>query len=84
MNRFFSEAMNHHPEFLRLNQRIRELEKENEQLREQASAKVEIDLEESVKYIEELEGENLKLSEAIEYFNTLSPIRKMCYHFNLD
>lgn len=96
MSRYFSEAMNDHPEFQRLKQRIRELENGTEVKKLQETIKrneAEIDVlkEELYKYMSKSKAleESLKkksdccnsvLKETTK-FNNLSLIRKMFYRF---
>lgn len=97
MSRYFSEAMNEHPEFQRLNQRIRDLEKTLK------------GADELIDYLKDVvkttESQNKEFSrralkaeaalrvseekiqdykEEMEAFNNSSPFAKMFHHFVID
>ena len=97
MSRYFSEAMNHHPEFLRLNQRIRELEIMNEAYCEQIGEMTQQLSDAKFKLYTRGEKANkaeanLRIAEItieaykkeMERFNRLSIFYKMFYHFDID
>ena len=91
---YYPESWMQHPEVLRLQQRVRELENKLNNI--EMFARPEVDRQTSflAKKIKAAATDeaNLKaaqdkvkeMEQQMEKFNHLSPIRKMCYHFNLD
>lgn len=97
MSRYFSESMNNHPEFQRLKQRIRDLEKTLEGANELIDY-----LNDVVKTIESQNKGFLKRAlkaeaalraseekiqnyeEEMEAFNNSSPFAKMFHHFSIE
>lgn len=97
MSRYFSEAMNNHPEFQRLKQRIRDLENgmEVKNLQEtiiRNEAEIDVLKEELYRYMSKSKVLEESLKKKSDYcnsvlketkkFNDLSPIRKMFYRFS--
>lgn len=87
MSRYFSEAMNDHPEFQRLKQRIRDLEKENQELKQmymESSTghfwKAEFEL--MLKDNNNIRDKLFALMEECLKFNKMSFIRKAFYSFH--
>lgn len=97
MSRYFSEAMNDHPEFQRLNQRIRDLEKNLEGANElidylkdmvkaTESQNKEL-LQRALKAEAALRASEEKIQdykEEMEAFNNSSPFAKMFHHFSIE
>lgn len=94
MSRYFSEAMNNHPEVARLRDKVRQLEQEVADLKglnEALSTEIQAayDAEAETKYRLELSEERNKqkmekirdYEELMETFNDLHPLKKMCYKF---
>lgn len=96
MSRYFSEAMNDHPEFQRLKQRIRDLEngtevKNLQETIKRNEAEIEVLKEELYKYMSKSKVLEESLKKKSDYcnsvlketkkFNNLSLIRKMFYRF---
>lgn len=99
MSRYFSEAMNDHPEFQRLNQRIRDLEngtvvKELQETIKRNEAEINVLKEQLFNYMSKSKRleESLKkesdfcnsVLKEIKKFNGLFPIRKMFYRFSFS
>lgn len=99
MSRYFSEAMNEHPEFQRLKQRIRDLEdgmlvKELQRQLEKQDKDISFLTSEILKansnkrkLEEELDKEKQskkRLTEQMKEFNSLSCFRRLSYHFNIE
>lgn len=99
MSRYFSEAMNNHPEFQRLKQRIRDLEngmfvKELQRQLEQQDKDISFLTSEILKansnkrkLEEDLDKEKQskkRLIEQMKEFNSLSRFRRLSYHFKID
>lgn len=87
MSRYFSEAMNDHPEFQRLKQRIRELEKENQELKQMYVESStghfwKAEFERSLKDFEKMRDRHIALMEECLKFNKMSFIRKAFYSFH--
>lgn len=87
MSRYFSEAMNEHPEFQRLTQRIRDLEKENQELKQMYVESStghfwKAEFESSLKYYEKKRARFIALKEECVKFNKMSFIRKAFYNFH--
>lgn len=96
-NIYYPESWMQHPEVLRLQQRVRELEQENSRLKE-ANAFCLCSLEadkaraggEEFKYrvaesqLKEAKEKIQKLEQKIKAFNQLSFIRKATFHFRID
>ena len=96
-NIYYPESWMQHPEVLRLQQRVRELEQENSRLKEAKafclcsleSDKARIGGEEfknrvAEARLKEAKEEIQKLEQQIETFNQLSFIRKATFHFRID
>ena len=96
-NIYYPESWMQHPEVLRLQQRVRELEQENSRLNEAnafclcslESDKARIGGEEfknrvAETRLKEAKEEIQKLEQQIETFNRLSFIRKATFHFRID
>lgn len=97
MSRYFSEAMNEHPEFQRLNQRIRDLEKTlkgadelidylNDVVKTTESQNKEF-IQRALKDEAALRASEEKIQdykEEMEAFNNSSPFAKMFHHFVID
>ena len=87
MSRYFSESMNNHPEFQRLKQRIRDLEKENQELKQmymESSTehfwKAEFDR--MLKDYRDMTDKRVALMKECFRFNEMSFIRKAFYRFH--
>ena len=88
MSRYFSEAMNDHPEFQRLKQRIRDLEKENQELKQMYMESStghfwKAEFERSLKDFENMRDRHIALMEECLKFNKLSFLRKAFYKFDV-
>ena len=96
-NVYYPESWMQHPEVLRLQQRVRELEQENSRLNEAnafclcslESDKARIGGEEfknrvAETRLKEAKEEIQQLKQQIEAFNQLSFIRKATFHFRID
>ena len=96
-NIYYPESWMQHPEVLRLQQRVRELEQENSRLKEAnafclcslESEKARIGGEEfknrvAETRLKEAKEEIQKLEQQIKTFNRLSFIRKATFHFRID
>ena len=94
---YYPESWMQHPEVLRLQQRVRELEQENSRLKEAnafclcslESDKARIGGEEfknrvAETRLKEAKEEIQKLEQQIETFNQLSFFRKATFHFRID
>lgn len=97
MSRYFSEAMNDHPEFQRLKQRIRDLEKTLEGVDElidyskdmvkATEAQNKELLQRALKAEAALRASEEKIQdyeEEMEAFNNSSPFAKMFHHFSIE
>lgn len=97
MSRYFSEAMNDHPEFQRLKQRIRDLEngtvvKELQKTIKRNEAEINILEEQLFNYMSKSKTLEESIKRETDFcnsvlketkkFNALSPIRKMFYRFS--
>lgn len=87
MSRYFSESMNDHPEFQRLKQRIRDLEKENQELKQMYMESStghfwKAEFERSLKDFEKMRDRHIALMEECLKFNKMSLIRKAFYSFH--
>lgn len=87
MSRYFSEAMNEHPEFQRLQQRIRDLEKENQELKQMYVESStghfwKAEFEHSLKCFDNMRDRHTALMEECLKFNKKSFIRKAFYNFH--
>ena len=87
MSRYFSEAMNDHPEFQRLNQRIRDLEKENQELKQMYVESStghfwKAEFERMLKDYRDMTDKRVALMEECLKFNKMSFIRKAFYSFH--
>lgn len=88
MSRYFSEAMNNHPEFQRLKQRIRDLEKENQELKQMYVESSTghfwaAEFERVLKDYNEQTEKRVTLMKECHKFNCLSFIRKAFYRFHI-
>ena len=82
-NIYYPESWMQHPEVLRLQQRVRELEQENEIL----NITVDSYREEGIrtyKMLDLAKTKNGEMFDKMQKFNSLSPLRKMFYFFNLN
>lgn len=97
MSRYFSESMNNHPEFQRLNQRIRDLEKTLEGVNElvdylndvvkDTESQNKRFLQRALKAEAALRASEEKIQdyeEEMEAFNSSSPFAKMFHHFDIN
>lgn len=80
---YYPESWMQHPEVLRLQQRVRELEQENEFLKEMYDRVINQGVS-LCKQLDWARRKNTEMFDKITEFNSLSTIRKMCYHFKLD
>ena len=85
---YYPESWMQHPEVLRLNQRVRELEKENQELKQMyvESSTVHFwkaELERTMKDYREQTNRRVDLMKKCAKFNELSFIRKAFYKFDM-
>ena len=80
---YYPESWMQHPEVLRLQQRVRELEQENEDLNIMVDSYREEGIR-TYKMLDLAKTKNGEMFDKMKKFNSLSPLRKMFYFFNLN
>ena len=80
---YYPESWMQHPEVLRLQQRVRDLEQENEDLNIMVDSYREEGIR-TYKMLDLAKTKNGEMFEKMQKFNSLSPLRKMFYFFKLN